>query len=77
MKLRYTAHSPADSDDALVNAELSVPDDASDTAIIGVLVNAVERESGIETGEQVRVIAWHRDEDEPFIWHTWDHGASG
>lgn len=73
MKLRYTAHSLADSDDTLVNAELTVPDDAGHLAVIGALVNAVEQRAVAESGSQTRVIAWRGQDPDPFIWHSWDH----
>jgi hypothetical protein len=74
VKLRYTAHSPADSVHLAARGDLTLPDDASEAAVIGALVNAVERESGIQTGDQMRVIAWRGDDDDPSIWHSWDHG---
>lgn len=73
MKLRYTGHSPADSDDAIAHGDLTVPDDASEVAVIGALVNAVERKATADHGSQMRVVGWRRDDDDPFIWHTWDH----
>lgn len=73
MKLRYTAHSPADSDDAIAQGELTVPDDAGVATVIGTLVNEVEQQAVADPGSQMRVIGWRGNEPDPHYWHTWDH----
>jgi hypothetical protein len=83
MRLIYDAYSPADEGELIARGgELELPDGASQTAIIGALVNAVERNKPVAPGEQCRVIAWRpedlaEDARKVLVSHVWDHGPSG
>jgi|GEM_PF-5615204 len=71
MKISYEACSPGDHGERIAQGELDLPDDAGRAAILGALENAVEQESAVVPGSQVRVIA-ARD-GEQVVSHVWDH----